>query len=112
MRSKESCLIRINCVPDIRRRSDDSRKHCIVHVGRSLQRILISCINGTIRGGKAEFLKAGRDARHAASFLEQPAVSKALADATLPQPFEPLKSMRSSIRIRTLSILAISSTGV
>ena len=41
---------------------------------------------------KAEFLKAGRDARHAATFLEQPAVSKALGDATLPQLAAALKN--------------------
>jgi hypothetical protein len=41
---------------------------------------------------KAEFLKTGRDARHAASFLEQPTVSKALADATLPQLAAALKN--------------------
>jgi hypothetical protein len=34
---------------------------------------------------KSEFLKPNKDARHAASFLEQPALSKALADAALPQ---------------------------
>ena len=41
---------------------------------------------------KAEFLKSGRDARHAASFLEQPAVSKALSEASLPQLAAALKN--------------------
>jgi hypothetical protein len=40
---------------------------------------------------KAEFLKPGRDARHASGFLEQPAITKALADATLPQLANALK---------------------
>jgi hypothetical protein len=41
---------------------------------------------------RVEFLKTGRDARHAASFLEQPAVSKALADAALSQLAAALKN--------------------
>jgi hypothetical protein len=40
---------------------------------------------------KAEFLKSKRDARHAATFLEQPALSKALADANLAQLASALK---------------------
>jgi hypothetical protein len=40
---------------------------------------------------KAEFLEPGRDARHASGFLEQPAITKALADATLPQLANALK---------------------
>ena len=41
---------------------------------------------------KVEFLKNGKDARHAATFLEQPPVTKALADATLAQLAYALKN--------------------
>ena len=41
---------------------------------------------------KSEFLKSGKDARHAATFLEQPTVTKALADATLAQLAYALKN--------------------
>ncbi|HZQ44629.1 MAG TPA: hypothetical protein VFA99_15355 [Acidobacteriaceae bacterium] len=41
---------------------------------------------------KTEFLKNGKDARHAATFLEQPTVSKALADASIAQLAAALKN--------------------